>query len=121
MAVSRRDLVLALAATGGALAWTVQLWLSWLIADLGCFAQPGEWTLLGLGVMGWWLVIGLVTGAMAIGATWLAYRLWSRRPDDGRPEGGRRFVAGAGLALNLLLVATIALGATSPLLLPPCT
>ena len=116
MALSRRDVLLALAATGGAVAWTLQLWLSWLMADLGCHAQPGEWALLGVGVAGWWLLIGIATGLLAAGASWLAYRLWRTGPEP----GGRRFVAGAGLALNLLLLGTIALGATSPLFLGAC-
>jgi hypothetical protein len=123
---TRRDLLLLFAATGGALAWTVQLWLGWLVDDLGCRVQPGEFVLLGLGTAGLWILIGLATGLLALAASWVAWRLM--RVDQpvrdveiaGDAHGARRFVATAGLALNLLLLGTIALGTTSPLFVPPC-
>jgi hypothetical protein len=112
----RDDLLLWLAAGGGALAWTLQLWLNWLLADLGCRLQPDEFTLLGIGTTGWWLIIGLATGVLAAVAAIAAYRLMRRHTVN----GPRRFVAAAGLVLNLLLLGTIVMGATSPIFVPPC-
>jgi hypothetical protein len=126
LAARRGDLLLLFAATGGAVAWTLQLWLGWLIDDLGCRLQPGEFVLLGIGTAGWWLVIGLASGLVAVAACWVAWRLMhapgngvAARGED-RAQGGRRFIAATALALNLLLVGTIVLGATSPLFVPPC-
>ena len=112
----RDDLLLWLAASGGAVAWTLQLWLNWLIDDLGCRLQPGEFTLLGLGTADWWLLIGLATGALALVATAITFRLMRRYP-----SGPRRFIATAGLTLNLLLLGTIAMGASSAFFVAPCS
>lgn len=117
-----QDVLLLFAATGGALAWTLQLWLGWLIADLGCRVQLGEFELLGIGTAGLWLLIGAVTGAVALAAAWVAWRLarTEHADEQRRPHGARRFIAATALSLNLLLVGTIALGTSAPLFVPPC-
>lgn len=119
---ARDDLLLLFAATGGALAWTAQLWLGWLLDDLGCRLQPGQFHLFGVGMPVLWLLIGVVTGAVALAATLVAWRLTrqGRAADAGGPQRSRRFVAATALALNLLLVGTILLGASAPLIVPPC-
>ena len=114
---------LLFAALGGAVAWTAQLWLLWLLYDLGCRIDRGGPAIGGLGPVAVWLLISVLAGALAAAATWVAYRLM-RGPGEerrGRPAAGvRRFIASAAFALNLLLLGTIVLGATAPLFVPPC-
>ncbi|CAN5854256.1 hypothetical protein BH24CHL6_BH24CHL6_14890 [soil metagenome] len=122
---NRDALLIIFAVTGGAWAWTLQLWLSWILGEPLCFAQAGEFTLAGLGSRALWVGIGIGTGALAVAALLASYRLW-RRAGGERPleepsgSGARRFLAYTGLVLNLLFLATIALGTTSPLWLAPC-
>ncbi|MDP8905560.1 MAG: hypothetical protein M3N29_09680 [Chloroflexota bacterium] len=118
----RDNLALAFAVTGGAVAWSLQVWLAWLLADLGCRLQPGDFTVAGLGTGGLWLLVGLATGVLALAALWAAWRLIRGRhcEDDHASGGARRFLAACAVVLNALLVATIALGTTAPVFVPAC-
>jgi hypothetical protein len=122
---TRDTLLVTFAVTGGAWAWTFQLWLAWILGEPLCFLQPGEFTLLGLGSAALWVAIGVATGAVALAALVASWRLWRRAGGrDPREEpslhGPRRFLVYTGLVLNAMFLLTIVMGATSPLWLPPC-
>jgi hypothetical protein len=122
---NREALLIIFAVTGGAWAWTLQLWLSWILGEPLCFVQAGEFTLAGLGSSALWVAIGVGTGALALAALLASYRLWRRAGGEQALEepsgsGVRRFLAYTGLVLNGLFLLTIVMGVTSPLWLAPC-
>lgn len=122
---SRDALLVIFAVTGGAWAWTLQLWLSWIVGEPLCFAELGGWTLTAPAGAALWLGIGLATGALAAAALVASYALWRRSGGEGvaaQPgrDGRRRFLAYLGLLLNGLFLLTIVMGTTSPLWLPAC-
>ncbi|HUG48689.1 MAG TPA: hypothetical protein VMP67_09775 [Candidatus Limnocylindria bacterium] len=122
----RRDtLPLIFAVTGGAWAWTLQLWLSWIVGEPLCFLQLGDRTLGAAPGALLWVAIGLGTGALAGAALVASYRLWRGEggqsvTDEPGNGGPRRFLAYTGLVLNVLFLLAIAMGTTSPLWLPAC-
>jgi hypothetical protein len=122
---TRDTLLVVFAVTGGAFAWTFQLWLAWILGEPLCLLQPGEFVLLGLGSAALWVAIGLVSGAIALAALVASWRQW--RSAGGRElreepalHGPRRFLVYTGLVLNALFLLTIVLGTTAPLWLTPC-
>lgn len=123
---NRDALFVIFAVTGGAWAWTLQLWLSWIVGEPLCFVQLGGWTLTAPAGAALWLGIGLATGALAGAALVASYRLWRGSDGGGMGEesgrgGPRRFLAYVGLLLNGLFLLTIAMGTTSPLWLRACS
>ena len=121
----RDTLLLIFAVTGGAWAWTIQLWLSWTLGEPACFLADGEIRLMGLDGAALWLLIGLATGAVALAGLVASYRMWRGAggrslAEDPSINGPRRFLVYLGLVLNALFLLTIIMGMTSPLFLAPC-
>lgn len=121
----RATLPLIFAVTGGAWAWTLQLWLSWIVGEPLCFVRLGEWAPGATAGAVLWVAIGLGTGALAGAALVAAYRLW--RGEGGQAvtnepgnDGPRRFLAYTGLVLNVVFLLAITMGTTAPLWLPAC-
>ncbi|MDQ3937266.1 MAG: hypothetical protein M3253_01140 [Chloroflexota bacterium] len=122
---SRDTLTVLFALTGGAWAWTAQLWLGWLLGEPACYLQPGDFSLLGFDSSFLWLLIGGATGALALAALFVSYRLWRRAGgrsalEEPSIDGPRRFLVYSGLVLNLLFVLTIVMGASAPLFQQAC-
>jgi hypothetical protein len=122
---ARDTAALIFAVTGGAWAWTLQLWLSWIVGEPACFLAGDELRVVGVGSQALWVLIGVATGALALAALIASYRIW--RAAGGQelgeePSGGgpRRFLVYVGLVLNALFLLTIIMGVTSPLFLAPC-
>ena len=122
---NRDALFVIFAVTGGAWAWTLQLWLSWIVGEPLCFVELGGWTLTAPAGAALWLGIGLATGSLAAAGLVASYRLWRGSGGEGMAEepgrdGPRRFLAYVGLLLNGLFLLTIVTGTTSPLWLRAC-
>lgn len=108
---------LFLAVFGGAVAWSLQLVVSYLVVGLAC--RPGQPLLRiddGL-LTATLLAVSVATAAAAAGSAVLAVRIWRRADGD---EPGRRGLAFVGLLLDLLFLATIVVGASAPFVLPAC-
>jgi len=122
---NRDALFVIFAVTGGAWAWTLQLWLSWILAEPLCFLQPSGFRLAGLDSNALWILIGLATGALTLTALLASFGLWRDTREsataDAPASRRRRFLSYVGLVLNALFLVTIVMGATSPLFLEPCT
>ena len=121
-------LLVIFAVTGGAWAWTLQLWLSWSLGDPLCFLEDGELAVASLGGGALWVGIGLAAGVVAFAALVVSYRMWrggagtepKHEPDESGGGGPRRFLAYTGLALNGLFLLAILMGTTAPIWLRPC-
>lgn len=112
---------LLFAFTGGAWAWTFQLWLGWALGEPACLLQPGEFTLLGVGGRVLWFLLGILTAGVALLALLVSYRRWRAAGAKGRSSSEpRRFLLLTGLVLNAIFLGTIIMGATSPFFLAPC-
>ncbi len=122
---TRDTLALIFAVTGGAWAWTLQLWLSWVLGEPACFIADGEPGLAGLGGAALWVVVGVGTAALALAALVASLRMWRNSGGETLVEepsrgGPRRFLLYVGVVLNTLMLLTIVMGVTSPLWLAPC-
>lgn len=96
---------------GGAVAWTLHLLGAYLIGEFGCLTTMREPTLLGITAVAWAiLTLSAAMLAVAVGFTWLAYRIGQTRhhatpPDD---RSVRHFTARLGVWLNGLFAFVIA-------------
>lgn len=123
---TRDTLVLIFAISGGASAWTLQLWLSWVVGDPVCFIEGLAADLAGMTGALVWLGIGVATGGLALAALVVSIRLWRGSRGDGlaeepSPDGPRRFLLYVALMLNSVLLLTIVMGLTAPLFLEACS
>lgn len=108
---------LFLAVFGGAIAWSLQLVLSYLVIGLACRSgQPLLPVDDGL-ITAILFAVSVATAAAAAGSAVLAVRIWRRGDGD---ERGRRGIAFVGLLLDLVFLATIVVGASAPFVLPAC-
>ena len=108
---------LFLAVFGGAVAWSLQLVISYVVVGLAC--RPGEpLPRVDDGLITAILpAVSVATAAVAAGSAVLAVRIW-RRADGDEPD--RRGIAFVGLLLDLVFLATIVVAASAPFVLPAC-
>ncbi|OZM77198.1 hypothetical protein [Pseudonocardia sp. MH-G8] len=109
------------AVLGASVAWALHLFVAWGVVELAC--ASGRDTVLGLPLRGLVLVATVVPLLVALAATWTSWRLRRRiaqSDTDDRRLQRAGFLAGVGLALSLLAVATIVFGGAALLVLEPC-
>lgn len=90
--------VLAFGWLGGAAAWLVHLLAAYALGEFGCLSELARVRWLGISAIAWLLVtVTLAMLAVALGATWLAYRA-DRRLDAGVEDktSSRRYLARSG-------------------------
>ncbi|WP_213452079.1 hypothetical protein [Rhizomonospora bruguierae] len=110
------------AALGGALSWTVHLFVAWATDELAC--ASGHTTLAGFpvkGVVTIGVVLPALVAAAALATAWLAWRRTSAAAGEDDPRMGRAaLLAVVGLAANTLFLAIIIAGGVSLLVFSAC-
>lgn len=107
---------------GAPLAWLVQLFLGYWLAQAQCSPTGAEW---GIRLDVWGIGVGVFCIAVAAAAGLTALALFRRTRDameEGPPPGGRtHFLAVVGLTVTPLFLILIAMTAAGTVVFFPCT
>lgn len=98
---------------GGAIAWTLHLFITYTIGEFSCVAAGTVFSFLGLTAAAWGLIaVTIACLAISVLALWPAWG-WMK----GGAKGNRLFVARTGLITNAVFIVTIVAQALPPFFL----
>lgn len=117
MSVSSRSLWLA--GFGAAGVWSIHFLVVIATGSAQCVGNPAP---LGQFSRTWWVLIGLTAAALAVSATTLLVCMRSVRNPGSGPDAERvRFMAVAGVFLNVVFLIGLGFSASALFLLPICS
>lgn len=113
--------VLWYAVLGAPIAWALQFWTGYWLAQAQCGPTGSQWK---IDLSAWATWVGIAGLAMAIGALATAVTLYRRTATaevKGAPPQGRiKFLSVVGMTVAPLFIAIIAMTSTGVLVLLPC-